>query len=112
MTLSTSCGRKAAGFHVKTEQHTDPNSQRRSADTLVDNWKFGQQSAHDWVVTHTLQKSALSRSSPDPSVPLQEAEADKNSYAHEVCKKAGIGFLPLAADSFGGFGFRGRGCHA
>jgi hypothetical protein len=26
---------KAAGFHVKTEQHTDPDSRRRSADTKV-----------------------------------------------------------------------------
>ena len=95
---------KSAGYHVTKEVHCDPASQRRSADTLVDSWKYGRQCAHDWVITHTLQKSSLARGSLDPLVPLVEAEANKISYAKSVCEASGIDFLPLAADTFGGFG--------
>ena len=86
------------------EIRTDPGSCRRSADTLVDNWSFGRQCAHDWVITHTLQKSSLHRANPDPALPLADAESYKISYAKEVCERRGIAFQPLAADSFGGFG--------
>ena len=95
---------KSAGFHVTKEVHCDPSSQRRSADTLVDSWKFGRQCAHDWVITHTLQKSALARNMPDPATSLADAEKSKISYAKNVCEANGIDFLPLAADTFGGFG--------
>ena len=95
---------KSAGFHVTKEVHCDPDSQRRSADTLVDSWQFGRQCAHDWIITHTLQSSALARRSPDPAVPLVDAETHKISYAKANCEKNGIDFLPLAADTFGGFG--------
>jgi len=72
---------KSAGFYVTKEVHCDPDSQRRSADTLVDCWLFGRQCAHDWVITHTLQKSALARASVDPATALADAEAFKRSYA-------------------------------
>jgi len=60
--------------------------------------------AHDWVITHTLQKSALSRHNLDPAGPLADAEAHKNSYARVVCEAVGVDFMPLAADTFGEFG--------
>jgi len=95
---------KSNGFLVTKEVRCDPDSQLRSADTLVDSWKFGRQCAHDWVITHTLQKSALVRSTPDRAASLADAEVNKNSYAKSVCEANGIDFLPLTADTFGGFG--------
>ena len=65
---------------------------------------FGRQCAHDWVITHTLQKSSLAHASVDPATSLADAEAYKNSYAKSTCEANGIDFLPLAADTFGGFG--------
>ena len=62
--------------------------------------------AYDWVVTHTLQKSAMCRSCPDPAIPLADSESKKVSYARSVCASAGIDFLPLAVDTFGGFGMQ------
>ena len=95
---------KGAGFHVAVEVHVDPDSQRRSADTLADNWDHGRQCAHDWVVTHALQKEAVTRKTPDPDTALKHAEAYKNSYAKQRCEERGVDFLPLAIDTFGGFG--------
>jgi hypothetical protein len=95
---------KGSGFHVTIEQHVDPESNRRSADTLVDNWDHGAQCAHDWIVTHTLQRAAVTRVNLDPDAALRTAEAHKNSYAKEACESADVDFLPLAADTFGGFG--------
>ena len=51
-----------------------------------------------------MQKKAISCASPDPAAILGDSETNKNSYAAAVCKEAGIDFLPLAADTFGGFG--------
>jgi hypothetical protein len=95
---------KSAGFHVSIEQHVDPDSNRRSADTLVDNWDHGAQCAQDWVITHTLQHSAVTKRTLDPNMAVKNAEAYKNSYAKDCCNAVGVDFLPLATDTFGGFG--------
>ena len=95
---------KSVGFHATPEAHVDPSSQRRSADTLVLEWSHGRSSAHDWVVTHALQASSTSRSQADPDYALAEAERSKNSYAKTACESRGVDFIPLAADTFGGFG--------
>ena len=50
---------KGAGLAVQTEVYTDPGMLRRSADTLVNGWEHGRSAAHDWVVTHALQKTAV-----------------------------------------------------
>jgi len=78
---------KSCGFHVTKEVHCDPDSQRRSADTLVDSWMYGRQCAHDWVITHTLQKSILAQGTPDPAAPLAKAKADP--LASLTCKSFG-----------------------
>lgn len=93
---------RAYGFAVRTEVYTDPDSMRRSADTLVENWEFGKVAAHDWVISHTLQRSLLGAS--DPNAAIERAEAAKISYARSRCEARGTLFLPLAADSFAGFG--------
>ena len=44
---------------VQSEVYTDPGTLRRSADTLVNGWEHGRSAAHDWVVTHALEKTAM-----------------------------------------------------
>ena len=98
---------KGAGLSVKTEVFTDPDTMRRSADTLVDRWEYGRSVAHDWVVSHTLQKTALA---PDggrgrnANFALEQAARKKESYAKEVCERRGLDFIPLTMDTFGGVG--------
>jgi hypothetical protein len=101
-TWSKAC--QAAGYLTRKEVMVDPNSQRRSADTLVESWEHGRSCAHDWVVTHTLKKSALEPRVPKANAALDEAEAHKVSYARARCEERGVAFLALAADTFGGFG--------
>ena len=97
---------KSAGMSVKVEQMIEPDSKRRSADTLVDGWEFGRSAAHDWTVGHVLQKAALTQKNPDFVV--DQAESHKDSYAKERCRVRGLDFLPLAMDSFGGMGVAAR----
>ena len=81
----------------------------RSADTLVDGWEFGRSAAHDWVVSHTLQKAALEAGKGRrPTLTLEQSERRKDSYAKRRCEMRGLDFLPLAMDTFGGVGERAK----
>jgi hypothetical protein len=104
MTLSIVSGVHASGYNSKPEVHTDPETGHRAADTWVDDWEFGNPSAHDWVVTHTCQQKAVERSTPKPNFALEESEVRKVSYVRERCEKRGIKFIPMAIDTFGGLG--------
>ena len=95
---------RAAGFHPILEQHLDPDSKRRSADTFVPNWTAGSGCAHDWVIPHVMQNRALKHRNANPSEAVRVAEVRKKSGAAEECAKRGIDFLPLALDTFGGLG--------
>ncbi|MCP4268048.1 MAG: hypothetical protein GY777_21170, partial [Candidatus Brocadiaceae bacterium] len=95
---------KAAGFSCKYESTVDPTTKHRHADTLVQPWRLGRDAAHDWVVTHTLKASTLGRGGGDPQRFLDWAEDRKYKYADARCHKNELDFLPLAVDTFGGFG--------
>ena len=94
---------------VKMEVYTDPETMHRSADTLVDGWEFGRSAAHDWVVSHTLQKAALEAGKGRrPNFTLEQSERRKDSYAKRRCEMRGLDFVPLAMDTFGGVGERAQ----
>lgn len=99
---------RAFGFHVKMEVRTDPETKRRAADTWVENWKEGRGAAHDWVITHVWQKEAEERGKTDPNWALEKAEAYKELGAKEDVERRGMLFVPMAADTFGGFGVAAR----
>ena len=100
---------KGAGMAVKMEVYTDPETMHRSADTLVDGWEFGRSAAHDWVVSHTLQKAALEAGKGRrPNFTLEQSERRKDSYAKRRCEMRGLDFVPLAMDTFGGVGERAK----
>ena len=78
---------------------------RRSADTLVNGWEHGRSAAHDWVVTHALQKTALEGTGEKKaSFALEQAEVKKDNYAKQRCEERGLDFIPMAMDTFGGVG--------
>ena len=96
---------KGAGLAVQTEVYTDPGTLRRSADTLVNGWEHGRSAAHDWVVTHALQKTALDAAGEKKAnFALEQAEVKKDSYAKRRCEERGLDFIPMAMDTFGGVG--------
>ena len=95
---------RAAGMHVQREVRVDPESNRRTADTFVWDWDRGQPCAQDWVVTHLLAPSHLNVGFTDPNAAVVEAEDRKMRQASLLCASRGVDFLPLAIDSFGGFG--------
>ena len=94
---------------VKMEVYTDPETMHCSADTLVDGWEFGRSAAHDWVVSHTMQKAALDAGKGKrPNFSLEQSERRKDSYAKRRCETRGLDFVPLAMDTFGGVGERAK----
>ncbi|MCP5015701.1 MAG: hypothetical protein GY938_10590, partial [Ketobacter sp.] len=56
----------------------------------------------DWVVTHVIQQATPL--DPEPNWAVRHAEAHKDSYALARCRERNIEFVPLAIDTFGGFG--------
>ena len=103
---------RSFGWNCRLEQRCDPESHDRQADTFVYRWVNLINYAHDWTITHTLRErfvNALERpchesdlSGYNPDKALLEAEQAKlNSVTLE---RGRPGFLPLAADTFGGFG--------
>ena len=95
---------KSLGYHVRREIRVDPASQRRSADTFVLNWEEGTPAAHDWTVTHVLAADGLRAHSLDPNWACQTAEMRKVTKDAGLCRSRGVDFVPLATDTFGGFG--------
>lgn len=95
---------KGFGFQCQREVFTDPVTFHRPADTMVENWKFGRSCAHDWVITHVHRDGALKMELLDPNWSLRRAEDSKDSHAKERCQERHLDFVPLAADTFGGFG--------
>ena len=93
---------------VKMEVYTDPETMHRSADTLVDGWEFGRSAAHDWVVSHTLQKALEAGHGRRPNFTLEQSERRKDSYAERRCEMRGFDFVPLAMDTSGEVGERAQ----
>lgn len=94
---------KAFGFACRLEVMTDPVSQHRAADTHVSDWRSGADAAHDWIVTHLLRPENLAHPK-EPNRAVTQAEADKVSYARTRCEARHLLFIPMATDTFGGFG--------
>ena len=98
---------KTAGFSVSREVgiKTEERSHKRQADTLVYDWEGGACCAQDWVVAHIMTKAELKAKSADPNRAVIDAEKGKEKREGGKCEKVvGIKYLPMAVDTFGGFG--------
>ena len=84
---------------------TEADSHKRQADTLVYDWEGGACCAQDWAVAHIMTQADLKARVADPNRAVIEAERSKEKREGGKCEKVvGIKYLPLAVDTFGGFG--------
>ena len=80
-----------------------PDDGRRPADVLVPNWSGGRDAAMDVTVVNPLQGATIAQAAATPGYALTFAFDRKVRGAAEDCRRQGIAFLPLAAESFGGW---------
>ena len=80
-----------------------PGSRSRPADVYLPNWKRGQPAAIDVTVISTLQQLTLAGAACTPGHALTVAEKRKMAANSESCHALGITFIPLAAESLGGW---------
>ena len=80
-----------------------PGNQRRPADILIPHWSGGLDAALDVTVTHPLQDLTRAGEAAEPGHALSVAYVKKMRGASEQCKEQGLAFIPIVAESFGGW---------
>ena len=80
-----------------------PGADRRPADVLIPHWAGGRDAALDVTVVNPLQVATLAGAATTPGHGLSFAYNRKVRGAQEDCRRQGIAFLPMAAESFGGW---------
>ena len=80
-----------------------PDTERRPADIFIPHWTAGRDTALDVTVVNPLQQATVSGASTTPGFALTYAYNIKMRKSDEECRKQGITFLPLAAESLGGW---------
>ena len=80
-----------------------PGADRRPADVMVPNWVGGRDAALDVTVVHPFQGATLARAATEPGHALDFAYERKLRGTWEDCERQGIAFLPIVAESMGGW---------
>ena len=80
-----------------------PGTDRRPADVFVPHWTGGLDAAMDVTVVTPLQQATMPGAATTPGFALDHAYGIKVRGAEEQCRAQGIAFLPLAAETFGGW---------
>ena len=94
----------AAGLGpVKEGRFLLPGNDRRPADIFVRNWAGGRDAALDVTVVNPLQDATVVGAAATAGHALTFAYERKMTAAAELCRQQGIAFLPLAAESLGGW---------
>ena len=76
----------------------------RPADVLLPQWSGGQDAALDITVVIPCQAAFVEGAAATPSYALGQAHLRKVRGAEEACRAQGLSFLPLVAESHGGWG--------
>ena len=94
----------AAGLGpVKEGRFLLPGADRRPADVFLPNWTGGLDAALDVTVVHSLQDATVAGAADTAGHALSFAYERKMAAAAEDCQQQEIAFLPLAAESLGGW---------
>ena len=94
----------AAGLGpVKEGRFLLPGTDRRPADVMVPHWVGGQDAAMDITIVTPLQAATMPGAANTAGHALDYAHGRKANGAEEECRRQGIAFLPLVAESFGGW---------
>ena len=80
-----------------------PGADRRPADVFLPNWAGGQDAALDVTVVSPLQDATVAGAAATDGHAITFAYERKMTAAAEDCHQQGIAFLPLAAESLGGW---------
>ena len=72
-------------------------------DVLIPHWSGGKDVALDVTVTNSLQAATVTMAATTPGHAANEAHERKIREAAEECRQQGIVFVPLAAESLGGW---------
>ena len=101
--LYTTCAQACLG-PTREDRALIPGSEARPADIYLPAWSGGLDAALDITVINPLQQTLLNRSAAIPGHALQVAFDRKMAKHGEACRTAGIDFIPLPLDTFGGWG--------
>jgi hypothetical protein len=80
-----------------------PGTDRRPADILIPHWAGGKDAALDVTVINPLQIATVAEAAVRPGSALTVAFNRKVGSAGELCRRQGLAFVPLAAESLGGW---------
>ena len=93
----------AALSPVKEGRFLLPGADRRPADVFIRGWEGGQDAALDVTVTNPLKDETRAGAAATPGHGANVAYERKMGLSAEQCRAQGIVFLPLAAETFGGW---------
>ena len=80
-----------------------PGNNQRPADIFIPRWAGGRDAALDVTVTHPLQDATRARAAAAPGHALAQAYKNKMRGTAEQCDQQGIAFIPMVAESLGGW---------
>ena len=94
--------------HLLPPKPDDPagSNLRRPADVFVPSWSHGQPAAFDLAITSPQRQSTLGQAASQVGSAARSYEDHKRSHLHteEECRQQGILFIPLVAETSGGWG--------
>ena len=70
---------------------------------FLPHWAGGLDAALDVTVTHPLQDATRARAATTPGHAMTVAYENKCRVAEELCREQGIAFIPVVAESLGGW---------
>ena len=80
-----------------------PGNNMRPADVFIPHWSGGRDAALDVTVTHPLQDRTRAGAAVTPGYAMNAAYDRKVAGAGEQCRQQGIAFIPIVAESLGGW---------
>ena len=87
---------------VKGGRALIPGTEKMPADLLIPGWCGGRDAALDVTVVHPLQAATRAGAATTPGYALTYAYDRKVRDAGELCRREGIAFIPVVAESLGG----------
>ena len=93
----------AALAPVKEGRFLLPGRDARPADLLIPRWEGGKDTCLDVTVISPLQQAMVQGAAATDGFALNKAFERKVARAGEPCRQAGLAFIPLAADTLGGW---------
>ena len=94
--------------HLLPPRPDDPSGSnlRRPADVYLPSWAYGSPAAFDLAITSPQRQEVLAQASRERGAAAAQYEDRKRSYLNtaEECRQQGILFVPLVAETSGGWG--------